>query len=232
MAFSRASLVQRYYCEKNPVYSKFKEKIMDNIKIILIVIAIAAVIMLIAGVCMHFSPGRRKGRAAEKRVAKLIKKIGKKDNIRIINNAYLPLYKKTCEVDHLVFGRFGVLVVETKGISGKVTGSGKYLTHTIGSKKHKLYNPQLQNKTHTDNVMHHLKKGGFDRTPVKGAVVFSAKDIEFPQEIGMTPEGLERFFDSLDDAGCNQDILYNYFTGLLVKNPLKKLIIKTRKKND
>lgn len=205
---------------------------MDNIKNILIVIAIVVLVLLIAGVCVYFSPGRRKGRAAEKKVAKLIKKTGKKDNIRIINNAYLPLYKKTCEVDHLVFGRFGVLVVETKGISGKVTGSGKYLTHTIGSKTHKLYNPQLQNKTHTDNVIHHLKKGGFDRTPVKGAVVFSAKDIEFPQEIGMTPEGLERLFDSLPDAGCNQDILYNYFQGLLVKNPMKRLWIKTRKKND
>jgi hypothetical protein len=158
--------------------------------------------------------------------------MGKGDHIRIINNAYLPLYNKACEVDHLVFGRFGVLVVETKGISGKVTGSGKNLTHNIGSKTHKFYNPQLQNKTHIDNVIHHLKKGGFDTTPVNGAVVFTAKDVEFPSEIGMDIKGLEKFYKSLPDAGCNQDVLYHYFSDMQVKNPMKKMWIRTRKKND
>lgn len=198
----------------------------------LIVISAVAVLLLILYICVHFSKGKRKGRAAEKKVAKFIKKIGKKDQIKILNNAYLPLYNKACEVDHLVFGRFGVLVVETKGISGTVSGSGKKLTHTIGSKVHKFYNPQLQNKTHIDNVTHHLKKGGFAKTPVNGAVVFSANDITFPSEIGMDMNGLEKFYNSLPDAGCNQDILYNYFRDMQVRNPLKKMWIRTRKKND
>ncbi len=198
----------------------------------LIAVAAVAVLLLIIYICVHFSKGKRKGRAAERKVGKFIKKLGKKDHIRIINNAYLPLYNKACEVDHLVFGRFGVLVVETKGISGEVTGSGKNLTHTIGSKTHKLYNPQMQNKTHMDNVVHHLKKGGFTKTPVNGAVVFSANDIEFPPEIGMDMNGLEKFYRSLPDAGCNQDILYNYFRDMQVKNPFKKMWIRTRKKND
>lgn len=199
---------------------------------ILIAIAAAAALLLILYICVHFSKGKRKGRAAERKVGKFIKKLGKKDHIRIINNAYLPLYNKACEVDHLVFGRFGVLVVETKGISGTVTGSGKNLTHKIGSKTHKFYNPQLQNKTHIDNVVHHLKKGGFDTTPVNGAVVFSAKDVEFPSEIGMDLRGLEKFYNSLSDAGCNQDVLYHYFKDMQVRNPMKKMWIRTRKKND
>ena len=199
---------------------------------ILIAAAAAAVLLLFLYICVHFSKGKRKGRAAEKKVAKVLKKLGKADRIRIINNAYLPLYNKACEVDHLVFGRFGVLVVETKGISGKVTGSGKNLTHTIGSKSHKFYNPQMQNKTHIDNVTHHLKKGGFDNTPVNGAVVFAAKDIKFPSELGTDIKGLEKLYKSLPDAGCNQDELYNYFRDMQVRNPLKKAWIRTRKKND
>ncbi len=204
----------------------------DKINLKLCAVIAAALLLLILYICVHFSKGKRKGRAAEKKVAKFIKKLGKKDHIRIINNAYLPLYNKACEVDHLVFGRFGVLVVETKGISGKVSGSGKNLTHTIGSKTHKFYNPQLQNKTHIDNVVHHLKKGGFEKTPVNGAVVFSANDIEFPSDIGMDMDGLEKLYKSLRDAGCNQDILYNYFKDMQVRNPLKKMWIRTRKKND
>ncbi len=177
---------------------------------IMIACIAAAVLLLILYISVHFSKGKRKGRAAERK----------------------PLYNKACEVDHLVFGRFGVLVVETKGISGTVTGSGKTLTHTIGSKTHKFYNPQMQNKTHIDNVIHHLKKGGFDKTPVNGAVVFSDKDIEFPSEIGMDLKGLEKYYSSLPDAGCNQDVLYNYFSDMQVKNPFKKMWIRTRKKND
>ena len=199
---------------------------------IMIACIAAALLLLILYISVHFSKGKRKGRAAERKVAKVLKKLGKPDHVRIINNAYLPLYNKACEVDHLVFGRFGILVVETKGISGTVTGSGKNLTHTIGSKTHKFYNPQMQNKTHIDNVIHHLKKGGFDKTPVNGAVVFSDKDIEFPSEIGMDIKGLEKYYSSLPDAGCNQDVLYNYFSDMQVKNPFKKMWIRTRKKND
>ena len=83
---------------------------------ILIIVATVAALLLIIFICIHFSKGKRKGRAAEKKVGKFLKKLGKADHIRIINNAYLPLYNKACEIDHLVFGRFGVLVVETKGI--------------------------------------------------------------------------------------------------------------------
>ena len=114
-----------------------------NVKIFLIVLAAAVVALVLWGIISYFSKGKRKGRAAERKVAGTIKKLGKDDNIRIINNAFLPLYRKTVEIDHLVFGRFGVLVVETKGISGTISGKGKKLTHKIGPKVHKLYNPEL-----------------------------------------------------------------------------------------
>lgn len=204
---------------------------MEKKQIILIVIAAVVLLIIIAALCSHFSSGNRKGRSAEKKVAKALAKLGKNDKIRIINNAFLPLYNKTCEIDHLVFGRFGVLVVETKGISGKVSGSGKNLTHSIGLKVHKLYNPQLQNKTHIDNVTHHLKKGGFTNVPVTGAVVFTDKDIVLEGDYGIKLDELERVYDRLTDAGCNQDALYNYFSGLLVKNPLRRFFHKFSRKD-
>ena len=204
---------------------------MEKNQIVLIVIAAVVLLIVIAALCSHFSAGNRKGRAAERKVANMLKKLGKNDKVRIINNAYLPLYTKTCEIDHLVFGRFGVLVVETKGISGTVSGKGKNLTHTIGSKVHKLYNPQFQNKTHIDNVTHHLKKGGFTSVPVTGAVVFTDKDINLEGDFGIKLNELERVYNHLPDAGCNQDALYNYFSGLLIKNPLRRFMHKFSKKD-
>lgn len=195
-----------------------------NLKIFLIILAVLAVVFIIWGIMSYFSKGKRKGRAAERKVAGIIKKIGKKDNVRIINNAFLPLYRKTVEIDHLVFGRFGVLVIETKGISGSISGSGKKLTHKIGTKVHKLYNPELQNKTHIDNVTHHLKKGGFEKTPVYGAVVFTDSNLKNDANVGIDIEGLEKLYSSLPDAKCNQDALYHHFQKLEVNNPIKKIL--------
>lgn len=202
-----------------------------NLKIFLIVLAAVVVVLIIWSAASYFSKGRRKGRAAERKVAKTIAKLGKNDKVRIINNAFLPLYKKTVEIDHLVFGRFGVLVVETKGISGVVSGSGKKLVHKVGPNVHKLYNPQLQNKTHIDNVIHHLKKGGFSSTPVYGAVVFTDKDIVLESNIGMTFEQFKKMFSQLEDNGCNQDVLYHYFQKLMVTNPFRKFFHKFSKKD-
>lgn len=202
-----------------------------NLKIFLIVLAAAVVLLIIWGITSYFSKGRRKGRSAEKKVAKTISKIGKKDNIRIINNVFLPLYNKTVEIDHLVFGRFGVLVVETKGISGVITGSGKKLVHKVGTNVHKLYNPQLQNKTHIDNVIHHLKKGGFSSIPVYGAVVFTDKELTFDENLGLTLDQFKNMYENLEDNGCNQDVLYHYFQKLCVTSPIKKFFHKFNKKD-
>ncbi|MBO5319695.1 MAG: NERD domain-containing protein [Ruminococcus sp.] len=202
-----------------------------NLKLFLIVLAAAVVLLIIWGIASYFSKGRRKGRSAEKKVSKTISKIGKKDNIRIINNVFLPLYNKTVEIDHLVFGRFGVLVVETKGISGVITGSGKKLVHKVGTNVHKLYNPQLQNKTHIDNVIHHLKKGGFSSTPVYGAVVFTDNELTFEGNLGLTLDQFKDMYENLEDNGCNQDVLYHYFQKLCVTNPIKKFFHKFNKKD-
>ena len=200
-------------------------------KTILIIIGILIGLLLVISICSYFSKGKRKGRAAERKVAGVLKKMGKGDNVRIMNNVFLPLYRKTCEVDHLVFGRFGVLVVETKGISGTVSGKGKTLKHQLGEVTHKLYNPELQNKTHMDNVTHHLKKGGFETTPVYGAVVFTDKDIRLEANVGMKLDQFKDYFEKLPDAGCNQDVLLHYFEGIKVTNPIRKFFHRFNKKD-
>ena len=200
-------------------------------KVILIIIGILFALLVIVSILSYFSKGKRKGRAAERKVAGTIKKMGKDKNIRLMNNVFLPLYRKTCEIDHLVFGRFGVLVVETKGISGTVSGKGKKLKHKMGAIEHKLYNPQIQNQTHIDNVTHHLKKGGFENTPIYGAVVFTDKDINLETKVGMKLDEFKQYFENLPDNGCNQDILLHYFEEIKVNNPIRKYLHKFNKKD-
>jgi hypothetical protein len=196
-------------------------KIMEKLKIILIAVAAVVLILVIIGAVIRIK--KSKGRKAEKKVAGVLRKAGKKRKCRLINNAYLPLYKGSCEVDHILIGNFGVLVVETKGISGTVSGNGKNLTHKIGSRTHTLYNPQLQNKTHIDNVSYHLQKAGYRDIPVRGVVVFSADDVKLETNAGIYLSDLTAFVGSLRDAGCPAEKVYEYLNGIRIRNPFKKL---------
>lgn len=199
---------------------------MENIQKILIIAAAAAVVIIILG--LRISKYMSKGRKAERKVAKELKKAGKKRKCYLINNAYLPLYNGTCEVDHILIGPFGVLVVETKGISGTVSGNGKNLTHKIGTKTHTLYNPQLQNKTHIDNIVHHLRKAGYGDIPVMGVVVFSADDIRLETNAGIYLSKLRDHVAGLKNAGCPANDVYKYLDSIRVRNPLKKLMHNSR----
>ncbi len=195
----------------------------DKTKVILLVIAAVAALVFIVWFSIYFSKGNRKGRAAERKVARKLKKLGRNDNIRILNNVFINVNNKDCEIDHLVFGRFGVLVIDTKGISGTLSGEGKRLVHKDGIKTRKMYNPQLTNRAHIDNIIHHLRKGGFTDVAVTGAVVFTDKDLVLNTSVGIKLDELETVYEGLRDAGCNQDVLLHYFRKTEIKNPFKKL---------
>jgi hypothetical protein len=119
------------------------------------------------------------GKSGELAVASRLKKIAARYGWIVKNNVYLPLYDKTTQIDHLLIGDFGVLVIETKHISGVLYGDERqdYWKQEIGSKHNRVYNPLMQNKAHTDCLTHHLRKAGLKNVLVSGLVVFSAKDI-------------------------------------------------------
>lgn len=211
-------------------FEKIIKSIIEN-KLLCAVLALAVLLILLF-LCSYFEKGRRKGRAAERKVANALKKMSRKDKVHIMNNVYLPLYNKACEIDHLVIGKFGVLVIETKGVSGEISGSGEFLTHKIGNKTHNFRNPQYQNKTHMDNVAHHLKKGRFFDIPVKGAVVFAAKDVTYPKGTGMDIATLKKFYQSFHNAGVDPDVIYDYIRSIRIHSPLKKLSVRRANKRD
>ena len=184
------------------------------------------------------STGKRKGKAGEKAVRIFLKKYAKAHSCCQTDGIYLPLYNGCCEIDHLLFGEFGVAVIETKSIGGQLLGhpSDKYLLHKIGGRQHTLYNPLQQNRTHCDNVRHHLNKGGFNTVPIYPFTVFTDENIvlEHPS-LGTRLSGLEERLKRLPDAGCDGKMLYRYILSQKVRNPFKKglhvLKIKLKKRS-
>lgn len=196
----------------------------DYLRNLLMAAAAAVLVLVVLLICNRVS--KQKGIAGEKRVAGVLKQYARKNRGTVWNNAFLPLYKESCEIDHLIFGAFGVAVIETKNVGGTVSGNGKELTQKIGSKVHKLRNPQLQNKTHIDNVVHHLRKAGLNNVPVHGIVVFSNPDVTLETDAGIPLSRLPKALDKLprQRGTRGEDAAYRALRAVRIKSPVKKLL--------
>jgi len=74
-----------------------------------------------------------------------------RDEFIIINNIYIPAYDGMyTQIDHIVIAACGIIVIETKNYSGKLSGSSrkKYWTAKRGGESAKVYNPIRQNSYH------------------------------------------------------------------------------------
>lgn len=146
---------------------------------------IGAILLLIIITMILISIAKKRriikiGKDGEKKVAKVLKKLSSSGKYKIINDLYLPLYDKTTQIDHVLIGSFGLVVIETKNLSGEVYGDPKKKDwlHIVGSKKHTLYNPLMQNQTHIDCIRHILGKENLYSVTIDSLIVFSAKKIQ------------------------------------------------------
>lgn len=102
------------------------------------------------------------------------------DDYRVYNDLLLCNGKYTTQIDHIIISRYGVFVIETKNLHGKIYGSGnaefwKQYLPDIGYKRygftqeHQLRNPIWQNEGHINT----LRRLVFDNDiPIYGIVVF------------------------------------------------------------
>ena len=102
------------------------------------------------------------------------------DDYQIFNDLLLRDGNYTTQIDHIILSRYGVFVIETKNVHGKVYGSGnaefwKQYLPDWGYKRygttqeHQLRNPLWQNAGHIKS----LRRLVFDNDiPIHGIVVF------------------------------------------------------------
>lgn len=78
------------------------------------------------------------------------------------------------QIDHLVIGRGGIFVVETKNYSGLIEASlkSKNWTQRFGRKSYDFYNPIMQNESHLSALRYLLKSKKY---PMHNIVVFVGK---------------------------------------------------------
>lgn len=196
---------------------------MEKMIFIIIILIIAVIMAIILIQRLPYFKRKKIGSSGEEKTNDILRKFVKNNNCLLMTNVFLPLYDGTCEIDHILFGKFGVAVIETKNISGELYGDGKQLTHKIGNQQYTMYNPKFQNETHVKNIQHHLNKAGYKNTPIYSFVVFTSNDIKFPKSIGISISELEKSIKKLPDNKCIYKKLFFAIQNVKVINPLEKL---------
>jgi hypothetical protein len=113
-------------------------------------IAIIVFLIIALGVAAYFmfAEGKTKGKAGEQYTARTLRL---SSQYKVINNLLLKAGKWTTEIDHVIVSNFGIFVIESKNLYGKITGSDNDEQWTqIPSRriKNKFYNPVKQNLGH------------------------------------------------------------------------------------
>lgn len=93
-----------------------------------------------------------KGMAGEMFVGFFLKKLLDKNQYQVISDILIPDRNGgTTQIDHIVFSKFGIFVVETKNWGGKIYGeadSEYWKQYFFGNKPNKFSNPIKQNVKH------------------------------------------------------------------------------------
>ena len=159
------------------------------------------------------------GDFGEKRVSSYLEELPCED-YRVYNDLLIRDGKYTTQVDHIIISRYGVFVLETKNVHGKVYGSEnaefwkQYLPDT-GYKRygytqeHQLRNPIWQNNGHI-KTLRRLVFG--NDVPIYGMIVFpSGTEINVTVESPVMTMGFViRYIKSFGDEVLSSDQMNFY----------------------
>lgn len=146
-----------------------------------------------------------KGRMGERRVRGLISRRLDPAIYRELSDVTLQTERGTTQIDHVYVSPFGILVIETKCMTGWIFGGARQAqwTQSIYGKKHRFQNPLRQNYAHIKalQLMLHLPESAF-----KSIVVFVGDctlKTEMPDEV-CTYSDLIEYIHSIDKPILSQ----------------------------
>ncbi|SDI35015.1 Topoisomerase DNA binding C4 zinc finger [Planococcus glaciei] len=98
------------------------------------------------------------------------------EDFRVLHNITLSDGKKTTQIDHVVIGRTGIFVIETKNYKGWIFGSENSAkwTQTIYNSRRQFQNPIRQNYGHIKMLEHHFP--GY-KQPMVSIISFSGNSV-------------------------------------------------------
>ena len=143
-----------------------------------ILIAFGASFIILSIISLILSSNKMKGVLGEYRVSRRLNKLASRYEGKVFNDVIIPGdNNRTSQIDHILITPYGVYVIETKNVAGKIYGKedDQYWTQSLafGRTKNKLYNPVKQNFTH----IYRLKELLETKVHLESIVVFINADI-------------------------------------------------------
>lgn len=134
-----------------------------NVAIIIAVVVVLIVILLKKREAKDINLG-------EEEVKRVLSKIS---GYKLLNDIMIRKENGTSQIDHILVGKKGVFIIETKDYSGTIKGEeySKYWTQTINKRKNHFYNPIRQNYGHLKSVEKLIK----DKDIYISLIVFTNK---------------------------------------------------------
>lgn len=112
------------------------------------VLIVAAAFLYVTLRLLGLSAGL-KGRRGERRVRGRLRRLCREGEYRLLNDIYISACGRESQIDHILIGKAGVFVIETKNYGGRITGGERDAewTQHLGS-EYTFYNPVRQNWGH------------------------------------------------------------------------------------
>jgi hypothetical protein len=166
-------------------------------------------LLIVVAILILRRPGF-KGARGERRVTRLIERRLDPQIYRGFSNVTVPIDGGTTQIDHIYVCRFGVLVIETKNMSGWIFGGKNQAqwTQVLYRSKVRFQNPLRQNYLHIKALARLL---GLPPRCFKSIIVFAGRSTfktEMPHEV-RTTSNLVEYIHSIDtrifsDAQVNE----------------------------
>lgn len=93
----------------------------------------------------------------EKKVNNILKKVNR---YKLLSDVMIKSQNGTTQIDHILIGKKGIFVIETKDYSGLIYGDeySKYWTQIINRNSNQFYNPIRQNYGHVKSLERCIKR--------------------------------------------------------------------------
>ena len=148
-----------------------------------------------------------KGMTGEYQVNSVLEEHLGKENYILMKDVLLQTQDGTTQIDHIVFSRYGIFVIETKNLSHWIyANNGARWTQNIYGMKHKFQNPVRQNYKHIKAIE---EITGIDYKKLVNLVVFTGKcqfKTEIPPEVVIIDDLLCKIKSFKDELIDNDEL--------------------------
>ncbi len=153
------------------------------------------------------------------------------DEYIIMHDIYIPAYDGLyTQIDHLIVASCGIIVIETKNYSGKLSGSSrkKYWMAYRDGEYHKVYNPIRQNSYHIKMLKENCPK-------IEDEKIFSIICLSFGAKVKIDtktpivgPLGLKKIITALNSRSHKHFAKINVIANMINEITIDKKIASGR----